>query len=779
MLKTQQTLTLCLTFILGSTAALLNAPYLLLVIILPLLYFVYKNSVSVKFALLIVAVLVFSIFYAGFRTPQPDYLYKIAPAEVTVKGVVEDPSESTLSYKAKLAFKVTEIKSDKGWKEIKSVTLLNIYDKKAKFNKIQPGDILEVKGYLKKPYGAQNPGQFDYSRYLNNRGIFTNIFSDWKNYKIIGKSSSPYRKFSRSLYRLKEKIMSEHAKYIKSPKLEILGGIVFGNYAVPAPYEVKQDFIKSGLMHLLAASGMNVAFIFGIWFFIALKVRLNYKFSIITGAVLVLAYSLLTGLPPSVTRAALMLEFILLGKYLDRQADTVTLLAFVCALMVLYNPMFLTNIGFQLSFLVTFGLLVCVPVFMEKLRPMPEIVAGVFVVPLTAQIWAAPVQLFHFNTFSIYSVLANIVVMPFMALISFLGFISSILSLLPKIGSAVCQFLDKLVEPFINLLLAVSHFFSGLPNAVLYLRAPNVYEIFLFYAALLLFVYMIKENIAKKRLIFALFCMIFILLLAFFRGFFDKNLKITFLSVGEGDAIVIETPERKTILVDTAAKGKENFSQAKAAIVPYLREKGLRKINGIVFTHPDDDHIGGGIDVMTSIKPGIIYDNGKKSHGKAYSALYKYIKKNGLTLRHISKKEIIAQGSGYKITAFKIPDAVSDNNESVILLAENGGFRTLLTGDADAHSLYKLRQFVKPPIDVLKVGHHGGKGTVNDKLLNYLKPEYAVISVGKNHYGHPAKETLELLRQHHIKTYRTDEDCAVSVSSEEGKTKVKAFCNQI
>lgn len=776
MLKTQQTLTLCLTFILGSTAALLNTPYLLLAVILPLLYFVYKNSVSVKFALLLVAVLVFSIFYAGFRTPQPDYLYKIAPAEVTVKGVVESASESTSAHKAKLAFKVTEIKSDKDWGKIKSYTLLNIYDKKAKFNKIRTGDILQVRGYLKRPYGAQNPGQFDYSRYLNNRGIFTNIFSGWKDYKIIGKSSSPYRKFSKSLYQLKEKIMLEHAKYIKSPKLEILGGIVFGNYAVPAPYEVKQDFIKSGLMHLLAASGMNVAFIFGIWFFIALKLRFNYKFSVVTGAILVLAYSLLTGLPPSVTRAALMLEFILLGKFLDRQADTVTLLAFVCALMVFYNPMLLTNIGFQLSFLVTFGLLVCVPVFMEKLRPMPEIIAGVFVVPLTAQIWAAPIQLYHFNSFSLYSVFANIVVMPFMALISFLGFISSILSLLPKIGSAICQFLDKLVEPFINLLLAVSHFFSGMPNAVLYFRAPNVYEIFLFYAALLLFVYMVKENNAKKRLIFALFCIIFALFLAFFRGFSDKNLRITFLSVGEGDSIVIETPDRKTILVDTGAKGKDNFSHAKFAIVPYLREKGLQKINAVVFTHPDDDHIGGGIDVMTLIKPEIIYDNGEKSSSKAYFALYKYIKKNGLTLRHISKKEIIAQGSNYNVTAFKMSRSGSDNNESVILLAENGGFKTLLTGDADAQSLYKLRQFVKPPVDVLKVGHHGGKSTVDDKLLKYFKPEYAVISVGKNHYGHPAKETLELLERHNIKTFRTDEDCAVSAASEKEKARVQAFC---
>ena len=135
----------------------------------------------------------------------------------------------------------------------------------------------------------------------------------------------------------KEIILKKHSKYIKSPNIEIIGGIVLGDEAVKPPEEVKTSFIHSGLYHMLAASGMNVALIFGISFFILRKLRVNYAISIVIGMFLVLIYSCMTGFPPSLVRATIMLEFVLLGKLINRKANTFALLFLAGLILLLYN----------------------------------------------------------------------------------------------------------------------------------------------------------------------------------------------------------------------------------------------------------------------------------------------------------------------------------------------------------------------------------------------------------------------------------------------------------
>ena len=140
------------------------------------------------------------------------------------------------------------------------------------------------------------------------------------------------------LNNIRNRIIDTHALYLKSPNLEILGGIVFGDDAVAPPDYIKTAFVNSGLLHILAASGMNVAFIYGFWYFILRRLRAPFKLTVISGIGVVILYTLMTGLGPSVIRAALMLIFILAGKLIDRDAHSVSLLALVGALMLIYNP---------------------------------------------------------------------------------------------------------------------------------------------------------------------------------------------------------------------------------------------------------------------------------------------------------------------------------------------------------------------------------------------------------------------------------------------------------
>ena len=143
----------------------------------------------------------------------------------------------------------------------------------------------------------------------------------------------------------RENIISVHSNYLKSPNLEILGGIVFGDDAVSPPQNIKQSFINSGLLHILAASGMNVAFIYSFFFMLMSIFRVHFKVKVALGMVMVLIYSLMTGLGASVIRATCMLLFVLAGKLIDRDAHSISLLSFVALLMLIYNPMYINNVG--------------------------------------------------------------------------------------------------------------------------------------------------------------------------------------------------------------------------------------------------------------------------------------------------------------------------------------------------------------------------------------------------------------------------------------------------
>ncbi|MBQ8168362.1 ComEC/Rec2 family competence protein, partial [bacterium] len=156
---------------------------------------------------------------------------------------------------------------------------------------------------------------------------------------------------------------------------------------------------------------------------------------------MVIIYTLMTGLGASVLRAALMLLFIQIGKLIDRDAHSVSLLSFVAFLLLIYNPAYINNVGFQLSFIVTFGLLTTAKVIFDKMGniKLADWIKAAIIIPIIAQIWVAPIQMFYFNTFSLYSILANILTVPFLSVISFGGFVSSILATIRPIADIVCM----------------------------------------------------------------------------------------------------------------------------------------------------------------------------------------------------------------------------------------------------------------------------------------------------------------------------------------------------
>lgn len=784
--KPQKTMILCGTFIAGTGAYLLNLiPYLSLILIFLLLYFVYKKNISVKFSVLCLIVLVFSVFYCDFKSPKPDALYKIAPANVYLKGRVVSEPKSNLNNRTKFELQVFSYSLENiNQKKIKAKTLVNIYDKEQKYKNILIGDTLEVKGKVKIPFNATNPGQFDYRNYLKNQGIFTLISVKYNDFKIIGHPKFGKWFIIQKSNKIKNKIIDENRKYIESPKLEILEGMVFGDLAVPAPDEIKQEFIKSGLLHLLAASGMNVGFVFGFWIFFATKFRVPYKPKIITGMALIVFYSFLTGFPPSVLRAVFMMEFVLLGKLFDRKADTLILLVVVCALMLLMNPFLLANISFQLSFMTTFGILLCVQPLLDKTKPLPELLSGAVVVPLVAQMWASPVQIYHFNNFSPYSVLANILVVPFVGIITFLGFMGSVFSFIPFLGGKLCWLFDKIAEPFISIILFVSGYVSQLPHALFFIATPEIAGIFIYYGLIIMFLLAIVKNFSSKKINAAIVILFLSLLIFIFKDSFDRKLELVFFDVGQGDAMLVHTPDNKNILVDTGPNGR--FIPAKTAIVPYLRKKGITALDAVVLSHSNSDHIGGTLEILKSISVKEIYHNGLNEDTKTCRKLKNYILKNHINNKILYSGQNINLDREVNIKAVRasqnkvVPKDDYENENCIILYISYKGFSSILAADSEADSLYEIKKYVKKQVNIIKIGHHGSSDSVNYTYLNYLKPDLAIISVGEKgyRYGHPNRQVLKELREFNIKTLRTDKDFAITIDSDGKKYNFSTFAGQ-
>ena len=164
-----------------------------------------------------------------------------------------------------------------------------------------------------------------------------------------------------------------------------------------------------------------------------------------------------------------------------------SLLAFVAMLMLIYNPAFINDVGFQLSFIVTFGLLTTANVIFEKYKEskIPDWLIGAILIPVIAQIWVAPIQMFYFNTFSTYSVLANVLSMPFLSVISFGGFISSIIAILTPFTDKICMLSDIILNFILNILVFISDFFAGLPHSLLTTTHPNIFQLFIYYGIVL------------------------------------------------------------------------------------------------------------------------------------------------------------------------------------------------------------------------------------------------------------------------------------------------------
>lgn len=741
---------------------------LLMFILLTIFTIIKKLPVKVYLASLFI--ILTALVNCSLRIKNHDDLVSYAPSNVTITARVLSIPTTNNSDRTKFYANVKTIITDGEEKDdINAKTLVTVYDERDNFSKIQIGDTLKLSGRLTNAVSSQNPYQFNYAKYLKSKGTFTLFYSKPNEWQILSRADTFGWKFLAKLNTQRTKIINKHAQNIKSPNLEILGGIIFGDDAVNPTDEIRQSFINSGLLHILAASGMNVTLIFGIWFFITQRLRFNYRFSILAGMGIIIFYTCMTGFGASILRATIMLLFILLGKLLDRTTDTLALLFLVALIMLIYNPSMLNDVGFQLSFIVTFGLLFTTPIFNNKINNKWLNICFVSVlVPLIAQLYAAPLQMYYFNTLSLYSVFANILIIPVLSIVSFLGFISSILAGIDVLAFYVCKISSFVLNPFISWIVWVADLFSKLPNSIINIYKFNFYSLIFYYSVLILgTIFVINKDFRlKQKIILPVLC------LCFFSTFItipNKDTEIIFFSVGNADSALIKSPNNKYFLIDTGRLPYQSInSSGKQVILKYLRGKSIKELDSITLTHFDSDHAGGTVDILSGFRVPLVYTIENQEDTNVANNISDYISANNIKNIIVKDKETVHEEDGFLLTNYVNQNAESENDHSIMTLLETNGKRAVFMGDCRAGM---LRAIPFDTFDIIKIGHHGAEGTTTPELIKNTKS--AIISTGTNSYGHPSKETLENLKNTFY--MRTDNNNAIKVIIKKDKTEFYSY----
>lgn len=745
-------------YILGIFAYFTNLSILLCVILSILgIIGIFKNFISPKLILFWIFVFYFAFLNCSLRIKNSDDLINLAPQQCTLEGQIVSIPNSNFADRTKFFFQ-----TDKG------KTLITVNSQDEDFSNLKIGNYYKIKGKLRTPFEAVNPSQFDYGKYLKNYGAFTVFYAQKSDVITIPKDLSIKWKFLQVLNDTRNRILETHKHYLKSPNLEILGGIVFGDDAVAPPDYIKVSFINSGLLHILAASGMNVAFIYGFWFFFLNKLfKIPFKITVGSGMVVILLYALMTGLGASVIRATIMILFILAGKLIDRDTHSIALLSLVAMIMLIYNPAYINDVGFQLSFLVTFGLFVSSNLLQHKGNKVIGFIKDSALVPLIAQIWVAPLQMYYFNTFSLYSIFANIFTAMILPFISFGGFISAIISIIQPISDFICKYFDLILTPFLNLLVKISTFFAQLPNSLITTTHPSVIQILIYYSIVLLITLLFKQ-FSKKVLYLALGMTVVLLISTI--SFPNKNLEITAFAVQNADSFLIKTPKGKYFIVDTAKSGyKGGKSQAEIIILKYLKDKGIKNLEGMILTHFDNDHSGGAVDLYSNLKIKNTYVNSFQDKSYTSAKIYKTIK----PLTIAKNKEIIYTEPNLKIETFCTFVKNNDNESSIITSITYKNYSFLFMGDAGIIAYEKLKKDLPKNITVLKLGHHGAKNVINKEMLAELNPQYILISSAQNDKNHPHILTLNTLRKSNV--LRTDLNNSIKFSFGKNQLKIYTF----
>lgn len=666
----------------------------------------------------------------------------------------------------------------------------------------QRGDEVSMSGELKLPSSARNFGGFDYRKYLHTQRIHAVVSAKGtEQIEVTEKKGWDWVTLLRENDRLRNRLGNTADRLFPGEQGGYMKSLLIGLRVDMDPYEFQQ-FSRLGLTHLLAISGLHVAVFVSVILWLARTAGATKETGLLIAIWLIPFYVLVTGGSPSVIRAGLMAMLALYAARRQWLKDGLHLVSIVGLGMLILNPYYLVDVGFQLSFLVTLGLIAAVPVVSELLPIRNITLKSTVAVTIVSQAVSFPLSVYYFNQFSLLSWIANMVLVPIVSfIVTPLGsgaLLAGELSItLGKWLAWPVVWLNRLNASMVDMLDRLSRFHLIWPT-------PSIWWILGWYlSGWLLLTAIVRRQRSQKlikanlmlenrgswlpKLAIPLYALTAAALLVY--GYspdrWDRSGIVSFIDVGQGDAIWVRTPDDRNVLIDGGGtvwfrkqgdewKERGNpFEVGDKLLVPLLKKRGVHQIDTLIMTHQDADHIGGLQAVLEQIPVKQIVFNGTYKRNAGTVKLLQTAMNKRIPLLAANRGDRLKLGGDTELQFLyptdggeeEIREQSNQNNASLVFMLSMSGFRFLMTGDMEKQEEEELLSLMHEDesvsalngVDVLKVAHHGSKTSTTEEWLSVWRPKLAVISVGvSNIYRHPAAEVVDRIMAQNSQLLRTD-----------------------
>lgn len=742
--------------------------FVILSIIVSLITSFKKNTYRNAICMYLIVMCIFSIYVYNKNLNYESKYKKYDNKNISIEGtIISDIEEKEYNYTFTIRTK-------------DDYFLVNLKKNKEEIS-LEYGDKLQISGEYQEPNKARNYKGFDYKNYLKINKIYGIIRVDLYT-NIIIKHKKNLSNFKLLIHKIREKLKQNIQELLTKETYALGIGILIGDNS-RINEKIVEDFKNSNLSHMLAVSGAHINYVVLTVSILFTKKRAGIKAQRVVTIMMMLFFMELTQMTSSVVRAGISCIIYMLASLLYRKADVINAMAISTLLILLNNPFKLFDIGFQLSYAGTLGIilfcnLINIPIKNKLLKYLKDSI----IISISANIFIIPIMMYQFNTISLTFILSNLLAGPLLGISIILEIIVLLISFMSINIAAIPA---KVLNILLILIINIANWFSNIEISKIYVITPQIISIVAYYlicAAIIL---------KKKNRKIIVIIMLTVLIINLFPT--PKKLRINFIDVGQGDSALIRTETNKVILIDSGGStASSSFDVGNKVLLPYLLDRRIKKIDFIIVSHFDADHCQAFETVIDNINVRKVVVCKQSMITQEYLNIINKCKKKNI------KIIVVERGDKLKIdkrTEFEIlhpgerflDDGKGGLNANAIVCKmnyklNNGKiFSILFTGDIEVEAEKELEQVYgkKLKADILKVAHHGSKTSSREKFIKLVSPKIALIGVGENNkFGHPADITLERLEKENVKVYRTDQMGEVSITiNKNGEIKVKTQIN--